>query len=167
MKRLILMRHAKSSWNDPLQSDHDRPLNGRGRRSATALGDWVRAQGYAVDQALVSTATRTRETFDRLALDCEATYLERLYHAGAHNMQAALLAATGDCVLMLGHNPGIAWFAHSLVSRMPDHPRFDDYPTCATLVAAFDIADWRELRAGTGAAEAFVIPRDLMSDDAA
>ncbi|MEL7257007.1 MAG: histidine phosphatase family protein, partial [Pseudomonadota bacterium] len=134
------------------------------QRSAKAIGDWLRAGGYAIDQALVSTATRTRETFDALGLECDVNYLDRLYHAGAHDMRAALATATGDTILMLGHNPGIAWFAHDLVAKPPDHPRFDDYPTCATLVARFDIAQWQDLRPGQGQVEAFVIPRELLGE---
>ena len=60
-RRLILMRHAKSSWDNPFAEDHQRPLNGRGKRSAKAIGEWLRAQGYLPDQILSSSATRTRE----------------------------------------------------------------------------------------------------------
>ena len=59
MRRLVLMRHAKSSWGDPGLDDHDRPLNKRGKRSAEALGDWLRAQTIVVDEALVSSSART------------------------------------------------------------------------------------------------------------
>ena len=164
MKRLALMRHAKSSWSSPVSEDHARPLNARGRRSAKALGDWLRAENLKIDQALVSTATRTRETFAALGLECDVTYLDGLYHAGAHDMRASLSKATGDCVLMLGHNPGIAWFAHQLVSTPPNHPRFADYPTCATLVARFEIERWQDLQPGQGQTEAFVIPRELLGE---
>lgn len=164
MKRLVLMRHAKSSWSNPVDGDHARPLNARGQRSAKALGDWLRAESVAIDQALVSTATRTRETFEALGLTCDVTYLDRLYHAGAHDMREALGTAIGNTVLMLGHNPGIAWFAHDLVASPPDHPRFDDYPTCATLVARFDIPQWHDLRPGRGEVEAFVTPRELLGE---
>ena len=66
--RLILMRHTKSSWDDPWQGDHARRLNGRGRRSAEALGNWLRAKGHLPDVALSSDAVRTQETFAGLAL---------------------------------------------------------------------------------------------------
>jgi phosphohistidine phosphatase len=77
-------------------------------------------------------------------------------------MMAALQTATGPSVLMVGHNPGIAAFATDLLAEAPDHPRFDDYPTSATLVARFDVEDWAALRCGTGKAAAFAIPADLM-----
>lgn len=161
--RLILMRHAKSDWDDPTQPDHARPLNPRGRASATAMGDWLRARGDLPDLALVSDATRTRETFARLKLEAEAQFLPRLYHAGPAMMMDVLQGAgTAGCVLMLGHNPGIAEFAERLLSRPVTHPRFYDYPTCATLVADFPVADWADVSFGTGSAVDFAVPREVI-----
>src|SRR6056297_2318257 len=76
MRRLVLMRHAKSSWGDPGLDDHDRPLNKRGKQSAKALGDWLRAQTIVVDQALVSSSVRTVETMQRLKVDCDRQVLD-------------------------------------------------------------------------------------------
>jgi len=160
-RRLILMRHAKSSWGDPTQPDHARPLNGRGQRSATALGDWLRARGYLPDQVLSSSSVRTRETFDRLGLDAPAQFSDALYHASPATMLKALRAATGQTVLMLGHNPGIATFAHSLVATPPAHERFADCPTGATLIADFAITAWGDLTPGIGQTVDFIIPRAL------
>uniref|UniRef100_UPI0035189862 SixA phosphatase family protein n=1 Tax=Nioella sp. TaxID=1912091 RepID=UPI0035189862 len=67
MKRLILMRHAKSDWSLG-QPDAARPLNARGQRSAEAMGDWLREKGYLPDQILCSSAQRTRETLDLLRI---------------------------------------------------------------------------------------------------
>lgn len=161
MKRLILMRHAKSSWDDPTLEDHDRPLNGRGRVSARVLGDWLRDRGYLPDQVLSSNSARTRETFVRLNILCDARFLTKLYHAGAESMLHVLREAEGNTVLMLGHNPGIGWFAQNIVSVPPPHPRFYDYPTCATMVAEFDVDTWDEVGTGTGKAIDFIIPREL------
>ena len=160
-RRLILMRHAKSSWKNPSQDDHQRPLNGRGQRSAKAVGDWLRAKGHLPDQILSSTSVRTRETCARLRLDADKRFLDGLYHASAGRMLELLKQATGNCVLMLGHNPGIAWFASQLVEDPPDHPRFNDYPTCATLVADFPIETWNDLHPRTGTVVDFVVPREL------
>lgn len=161
MRRLILMRHAKSSWDSPTLSDHERALNSRGQRSARALGDWLRAQDHVPDQALVSSARRTQETMAGLRLGMTPDLLPQLYHASDSQMLDALRAARGDRVLMIGHNPGIADFAATLVARAPDHPRFHDYPTCATLVVAFDVPDWSCAAPGGGQVIDFVIPRDL------
>lgn len=160
-RRLILMRHAKSSWGDPAQPDHARPLNGRGQRSAAALGDWVRAQGYRPDQVLSSSSVRTRDTFDRLGLDALAQFSDALYHASPATMLKALRAASGQTVLMLGHNPGIAAFADALVTSAPAHDRFADYPTGATLIADFAITAWDDLTPGIGQTVDFIIPRAL------
>ncbi|WP_375691612.1 histidine phosphatase family protein [Pseudooceanicola sp. LIPI14-2-Ac024] len=163
-RRLILIRHAKSSWSDPLLDDHDRPLNPRGGRSADAIGDWLRKNAYIPDQILCSTATRTRETCDRLAVDAPVTHLPELYHAGPDVMLAALRRAEGACVAMIGHNPGIGAFASMLVRGTPAHARFADYPTGATLVADFPVDDWADATMHTAAAVAFVVPRELIGD---
>lgn len=161
MKRLVLMRHAKSDWSHELV-DHDRPLNGRGRRSAEALGNWLRGNGYLPDAVLCSTARRTRDTLDRLNLpEAQTRFERRLYHAPPQTMLDVLKEASGDTVLMVGHNPGIAGFAVDLVASPPAHPRFADYPTCATLVVDFALEEWDMLKTGTGAARAFTIPREL------
>lgn len=162
MKTLILMRHAKSDWSTGAESDHARPLNKRGRASAERLGDWLRGKGWLPDMVLCSTALRTRETLDGLRLAAPAQYLDALYHADPETMLGALRDAEGETVLMLGHNPGIADFAAMLLSEPPAHPRFEDYPTGATLVARFAIADWKALEARTGVAVDFVVPRELI-----
>ncbi|GGG68894.1 phosphoglycerate mutase [Salipiger pallidus] len=163
MKRLILMRHAKSDWSLG-QPDHERTLNKRGRQSAKALGRWLAAEGLTPDQVLCSTATRTRETLKRLALDPEpqTVFEDRLYHAGPESMFRQLSAATGTTVLMVGHNPGIAAFADEISATAPPHPRFHDYPTGATLVVEFDIDVWADLAWQSGVPRGFVIPRELL-----
>lgn len=158
--RLILMRHAKSSWSTAALADHDRPLNGRGRRSATALGSWLRAWGYVPDQVLCSTATRTRETLAGLAIKADVQFDPALYLADPATMLAAVRAATGKVVLMIGHNPGIAELAAELVAKAPAHDRFMDYPTGATLVVDF-AAGWPDIMPGTGQVVDFVVPREL------
>ncbi len=161
MKRLILMRHAKSDRNNPALDDHACPLNGRGRASARLLGDWLRHRCYIPDQAFVSDAARARETFARLGLPCDTAFLPELYLAEPEEMLRTLRRATGACLLMVGHNPGIGWFAQGLVTDPPPHPRFFDYPTGATLVADFDLPDWEAVGLGCGRAIDFIVPRDL------
>ena len=77
-------------------------------------------------------------------------------------MWRVLSGGVGQNVLMIGHNPGIAEFAGRLVMTKPDHPRFWDYPTGATLVVTFDVATWSDAGIGTGKVMHFVIPRELM-----
>ena len=161
MKRVILMRHAKSSWDTPGLDDHARPLNGRGRVSAKAVGDWLRTKGYIPDQILSSSSVRTRETFAGLGIPCDTHFMPALYHARPDEILSVLRGADGASVLLLGHNPGIAEFANELVARAPGHPRFGDYPTAATLVADVPAPTWKDLEPGTAEPVDFTVPRDL------
>jgi len=163
--RLILMRHAKSSWGDGSLDDHDRPLNPRGRRSAAAIGDWLQARGSVPDLVLSSDAARTRETYKLLSERWDAApqvqWVPDLYLAPVGTMKRVLEAATGASVLVLGHNPGIAGFAGMLAQTSPRHPRFSDYPTAATAVFEFEAATFRDADWGMGRVVDFVVPRDL------
>jgi phosphohistidine phosphatase len=160
--RLILMRHAKSDWSLDGE-DHARPLNSRGRASAKIIGNWLRERGYIPDLVLCSTSVRTRETLVMSGIDTASKFEDRLYHAAPDTMLASLRQADGDCVLMITHNPGAASCAARLVKTPPSHPRFRDYPTCATLVVDFDGTDWAKLDFGNGNARDFVVPRDLLA----
>jgi phosphohistidine phosphatase len=163
--RLILMRHAKSDWDNPLDTDHQRPLAPRGLRAAPAMGGWLAQNGYLPDQALVSDAMRTRQTWAFLSAELptqpEVSFHSDLYHASPDTMLSILRQATGACVLMIGHNPGIAELAQRLVAIRPTHPAFARYPTGATLIADFDIAIWADLTLYCGNLVNFVVPRDL------
>ncbi|MCA8879534.1 MAG: histidine phosphatase family protein [Rhodobacteraceae bacterium] len=164
-RRLILLRHAKSSWSDTSMPDHDRVLNGRGRRAATAVGRWLAEKGYRPDQVLCSPAVRTRETWQRISDELpdapQATLIPGLYLGEPVDLFDALTKATGRCVALLAHNPGIGDFAGRILAAAPDHPDFRRYPTLATLVADFPIDDWSALEFGTGQAVDFVVPRAL------
>ncbi|WP_136439795.1 SixA phosphatase family protein [Pacificoceanicola onchidii] len=162
MKRLILMRHAKSDWSFDLE-DHARPLNARGQRSAKALGDWLHEKGYAPDRVLCSDAARTKETLKRSALDAPVNYLSALYNAAPATILDLLFDTTkGDTVLVLAHNPGIGILMSSIVKSPPNHPKFDFCPTGATLVVDFDIDHWTELQLGSGKVADYIVPRDLV-----
>jgi len=163
--RLILVRHAKSSWDDPSQDDHDRPLNARGQASAPKIGKWLAEKGHFPAEVVSSTALRTVETWQLMAGYLgEATVMRRdpgLYHAPAERMLDALNRCAASPVLMLGHNPGIAEFAARLLRRPPSNPRFESYPTCATLVADFAGDDWSKVDFGTGDAVDFITPKEI------
>ncbi len=164
-KRLILTRHAKSSWDNANLADRDRPLNARGRAAAVDLGLWLASRGYVPDEVICSDATRTRETWEAIAPSLPgapaARLTEKLYQAGPDVMLAMLRHASGDTVLMLGHNPGIAEFAQRLVLRAPLNGEFQRYPTAATLVVEFPIDNWADLAPGTGATDDFIVPKEI------
>lgn len=162
---LILTRHAKSSWDTPDMCDHDRPLNARGRRSAEALGAWLRGKGLVPDQVLCSSARRTQETYERMGLDAPAEIADSLYLVTANQILRELSEATGETVMILGHSPGIGQFAAEILGEIPDHPKFPAYPTGATLVARFDIDSWDKIAWRGGALVDFVVPRELLGEE--
>lgn len=166
-KRLILTRHAKSSWDDPLMSDHDRPLNDRGKAAAADLGEWLASRGYVPEQVLCSDALRTRKTWSGIAPALPGTPIldlkPALYHAGPDVMLAVLRHATAPVVMMIGHNPGIAEFAHRIVARAPINPEFQRYPTGATLVVDFAADSWEDVNWGMGSVDDFIVPREIVA----
>lgn len=163
-RRLILTRHAKSSWDKPGFADRDRPLNARGRRAARELGAWLASRDYLPDEVLSSDSARTRETWACVAEGLpgapEPRWLPGLYHAEAAALLDALRQATGRTVMMVGHNPGIGEFAALLPARQPADPDFARYPTAATLVLDFEIAGWAEAAPGRGSVMDFFTPSD-------
>lgn len=160
--RLILVRHAKSSWDTPALSDHDRPLNKRGRASARAIGDWLRTENLLPDQILTSTAQRTLETCALMGLSTAPQADRSLYLAGADTLLRALQQASGQCVMLLGHNPGIGELAERLATALPAHPRFLDYPTGATTLFDFSPDSWKDISYGSGKVKRFIFPRELL-----
>lgn len=159
--KLILMRHAKSSWDDPDLDDHDRVLNARGRLSAKRMGHWLRANEHIPEVAVSSSAMRTRETFAGLGFDCDVAYAVQLYHARPETLLASLGVLTAKTVLLLGHNPGCAEFAQRTVSRPFPHRLFAAYPTCATTVMTFEKTHWRDITWGDGEPVDFAVPREV------
>lgn len=162
-RRLILIRHAKSSWENFYADDHARVLNERGVKSAEAMGQWLASEGYIPDVIATSDAMRTLQTtklIKRGMGTSPATHeVGALYHAAPQTMIDVARAFADQTVAIIGHNPGIAMMADMLVETPPDHPRFDDYPTCATTI--MDFADDHWCLAGQGQVAAFQIPRDL------
>ena len=164
--RLILIRHAKSSWGDPFADDHARVLNNRGRTSAKAIGEWLAQAGHVPDLVLCSDAARTRETAERIILAFAARprlqFSGRLYHAAPDTIFDLIRKQTTSHLAVIGHNPGIGMAANALVATPPDHHRFSDYPTCATTVIDFAMTSWGDLKPGWGQVVDFTVPRDLI-----
>ena len=165
-KRLILIRHAKSGWDDAYADDHARVLNKRGQASATAIGQWMGDKGYLPDVILCSDAMRTEQTAKLiLAHLTPRTPLKRsamLYHAAPDTILDLLQKETADTVAIIAHNPSIGMLANALVRIAPEHHRFSNYPTCATTIIDFDINTWMMMERGSGTCVDFAVPRDLI-----
>ncbi len=164
--RIIVTRHAKSSWDAPHLDDHDRPLSRRGRKSSDAIGQWLSDHGYIPQLVLSSTSQRTRETWSRMEKfmpgGIDVRYESSLYHGNLNAFASLLLTAADEPVLFLGHNPGIGMFAESVLECPPRDASFMQYPTAATLVCDLPCASGAEFRLGAGQLVDFVIPRQLI-----
>jgi phosphohistidine phosphatase len=173
MRQLLLLRHAKSTWDDASMPDRDRPLNLRGRHAAAAMRTAMSELGLAPDVVLVSTARRTMETLEALEPWDDTPLIEpmdSLYLADLAGLMAALhtVAETVRSVLMIGHNPGMHDLALTLAGQaaagnsasQAERMLAAGFPTGA--LAEFVIAgSWWDLRAGGGRLVRFLTPRML------
>jgi len=167
MKTLTLLRHAKSGWDDPALTDFQRPLNGRGRAAARAMGSELKRLGLVFDCVLASPAARVTETIDGLAESygqLDPHYDERLYLASTETLLGLVRATADSCatLLIVGHNPGTERLA-LLVSRAgPLRSEIAaKYPTGAVAEIAFPVDHWRDVGPGRGTLQRFLRPRDL------
>lgn len=170
MVQLYLLRHAKSDWGAGLP-DHDRPLNGRGRKAAAAIGREMAARGIAPDLVICSTAKRARETLERTVkagdLEVEVQYEPALYLAGVDTILRTVRRDAGNCqsVLLVGHNPGFHGTALELASSGPDaemHTLQMKYPTGALCAVSFDGDTIADIDFSEGKLDFFLRPRDLL-----
>ena len=163
--RLILTRHAKSSWGDPEQPDHARPLNDRGRRSADRIGRWLAENGHAPKVACLSTALRAVETWEgiapRLGGKVDEVWDKSLYHSSPETMLSVLWRQAPETVILIAHNPGMGSLAQLLAEDPPQRAEFDYFPTCATLILDFDAESWAGIEPLGGRVVDFIVPRDL------
>jgi phosphohistidine phosphatase len=164
-RRLYLLRHAKSSWDEPALADHDRPLAPRGRRAGELLAGHVRSAGIAPQLVLCSTSTRTRETLALIALTGEPVVL---YERGLYGAPAAVLLKRlqavrddVDALMLVGHSSGIEDLALLLARRGASLEQMrEKFPTGA--LATLELGgDWRGLDARCARLVEFVTPRDL------
>ena len=171
MKKLTLLRHAKSSWNDDVASDADRPLNEKGRRAAGLMGRYARDEDLRFDAIVASPATRVRETLDAFVeahrdRDMpEPTFERRVYLASSVTLAEVVreLGQGARHLLLVGHNPGLEDLVLDCVPEGSDfRARVEEkYPTASLATMQFDIAEWEAMADGTGELLRFVRPRDL------
>lgn len=164
---LYLLRHAKSSWDEPLP-DHDRPLSARGIRDARAAGQLLAAAGWRPDLVLCSTAVRTRQTWQRaLSAGAEAgevRYTDVIYEASTERL-LALVRDTSEVVgglMLIGHGPGLPTLAASLGGRPEPRSAWakldTKYPTAGLTVLRLP-SRWSDAAAGRTELVAFEVPR--------
>jgi phosphohistidine phosphatase len=169
MKTLILLRHAKSGWDDPVSRDFDRPLNPRGRKAARTVGQEMEAQGLAFDLVLASPARRVIETLEEVAAvygAFQAEFEERLYLASTATLIEIVRAAPDSAgrLLLVGHNPGLEELALCLSGRDDGALRKEvevKYPTGTVAEIALPVERWSEVEEGAGSLVRFIRPRDL------
>jgi len=149
VKRLLILRHAKSSWADSSMSDWQRPLNERGLRDAPRAGAWLRERALVPDVIITSDAVRARTTAAAVAeaiVSQEMILEPSLYHATPHDVIEVLRGVRTDAitVLVVGHNPGLEELVEQLTGE------HHDLPTAALVHITLAIDDWSEVSAGTG-----------------
>ena len=168
MRRLLLLRHAKSDWPADV-ADLERPLAARGRAEAPAIGAFMAREELRPDLALVSPARRTRQTWTLIASalgDPPHEVEPRLYMATADTLLGLVRKTRGNVrtLLLLGHNPGLEELARGLSNR-GDKSALKQlaaaYPTSGLAVIDFAVADWGKIKELTGTLRHFVTPRSL------
>lgn len=169
MKTLTLLRHAKSSWDDPVARDFDRPLNAKGQRAAAMMGRHMKSLGLAFDHAVASPAVRVVETLDHLAQgygsDLTPAWDKRIYLASVSTLLDLVheLPEGAEHVLLAGHNPGLEELVLLLV---PDDGALREevevkFPTASLAEIRLSGDRWADVKPGAAELVRFVRPRDL------
>lgn len=147
MKALLLVRHAKSSWDNFTVNDFERPLNDRGKADAPKMGKRLRKKGINIDAFISSPAKRARKTAEYFIEEFgrdkdEIIFVSSLYDAAVSDFNAAVKAIDDkfDNVAVFSHNPGITQFANELVSGAD----IDNMPTCSAFAVKADVEKWKD-----------------------
>lgn len=172
MRRLILLRHAKSDWPEGI-ADLERPLSARGRGAAPLMGRYLAREGLVPDRVLVSPARRTRETWDLVCAEVDGipqpVSEPRIYEASAARLLGVLREQPDAChtLLLIGHNPGFEGLADTLVQHGSAAARGameEKFPTGAVAVIDLPVDKWAEIVPETGRLDRFVTPRMLAGE---
>ncbi len=165
MKKLLLVRHAKSSWDNLAMNDLDRPLNERGEKDAPHMAKILKQREVYPDRMISSPAVRALATCKAFAkiLQFDSHKIETvdtLYHASAATLLNVLASLKEhprdkeDIVLLFGHNPGITEFANELLDV-----HIGNIPTCGMVAATLTIDEWKEISFGCGEMDSFDYPK--------
>jgi phosphohistidine phosphatase len=166
-RRIVVVRHAKSSWDDPSLADHDRPLSPRGRKALPRLRDHIAELGLRPDLVLCSTSRRTRETLDgireALGKKTRIEFEPAVYDAGTGDLLAMLRGLDDQIatVFLIGHNPGSADLVDLLAADSSiggAAAAVEKFPTAAMAVLSVS-GPWNALQAGCASLDDFWVPR--------
>lgn len=171
MKRLTILRHAKSDWGQPDTGDLDRPLNSRGWKSARRMGRELKHRQIRFDLRLASPAARVRETLDGLAegygaFQFAVRFEPRIYLADTATLLELIQALPDDieAPLLVGHNPGLGRLVAELAKddaqglrRRVEHK----FPTAALAVIELPTDRWEDVRPGSGQLVELILPKEL------
>jgi len=170
MLTLSLLRHAKSSWTNPILSDRERPLNKRGQEDAPLMGKAMAERGIDPELVLCSSARRTRDTLNlvlpELRVEPKVVYEDALYHASPAEMLQMVheIQPGASRVLLVGHNPELQALALDLTGSGLKHFRDrlrEKYPTAALAVINFTSGLWSNVVLNSGTLNLFLTPREL------
>ncbi len=160
MKKLFIMRHAKSSWEDAALTDFERPLNDRGQRAAPFMGELMARKGFARSIILSSPAVRAKTTAQLVKesgkLDAEIRFEHRIYEASPHAL-SQVVSEIDDAhrsAMLVGHNPGIEGFIRFLTGQI------EPMPTAAFAVIELEIDNWNAISDGCGKLQGIYRPKD-------
>ncbi|HRI02331.1 MAG TPA: histidine phosphatase family protein [Pyrinomonadaceae bacterium] len=163
MKTLYLLRHAKSSWDDPAQTDFERPLNGRGLKAAPFMGELMAKKGFEPSVIVSSTAIRAKTTAELVknagSFSAEIIFEKSIYEASPNALRQVVYETDNAhaSALLVGHNPGIEGFIHYLTGQL------EPMPTAALAVIEMNIKKWREINDGCGKLLDVYRPKELTS----
>lgn len=161
MKQLFLLRHAKSSWDDPALDDFDRPLNPRGKKAAPLMGRVIKERKINPELILCSTAKRTKQTIklvnETAKFDADVTFTNAIYHASANQLIDLIRKQkpSVNSILLIGHNPGLEDFIQVLTGK------FEPIPTAALVQIDVSAEQWSGITNGDNQLAWIVRPRDF------
>lgn len=170
MRRLLVLRHAKTENDSPTGRDRDRRINDRGRADALDIANYLVHEQLTPEQIVVSSAVRTRQTLDiiqgEMSPPPDVTIDEALYHAGVSELFEIVraLGGTTNPLMLIGHNPGLHEFALALVAEGHQAGRRAleaGLPTSGLVVIDCLIDDWSDLMFRCGRLDRFISPRLL------
>lgn len=167
MKRLTIIRHAKSSWTDPQLDDIDRPLNERGKSDASLIGKYLLERGLHADMIISSPAKRARKTAKIVAKSLHISNIEiedqfYTFHDNGDIMLSKIAKLPEDItsLIIFGHNETFSILAYRL-----SHGKIMEFPTCATMSVTFDIDHWHSINEELAVMDFFIKPKLLKDKD--